>query len=161
MWTTVYEVVRVVVIVLDVILICVFVFSLKQAFRYRQSFIFPYTFKERVKGKFHKSQIEIRGWKRIQKRMEEGSPQSLTIAVIEADKLVDEVLKDEGYSGEFLAQRIEALSRVKTIKTIDKLWQAHRIRNNLVHTPGFELSKFQGEEVIKVYEVFLRELGAL
>lgn len=145
--------------------ICVFgaaLFALKKAWRFRVKFRLP-LWKPRRKKKERKKKnaFAIREWGKIQKKAQEGSPQALTIAVIESDKLIDEVLKREGYLGEFMAQRLERLGRTRSLKTLEGLWQAHRIRNNLVHTPGFQLSRSQAEEILGTYEAFLKEFGAL
>jgi len=45
--------------------------------------------------------------------------------------------------------------------TLDKLWEAHRVRNNLVHTPDFNIPQAKAEEVVGDYEAFLKEVKAL
>lgn len=80
------------------------------------------------------------------------------IAVIEADKLLDNVLKSLLIPGETMGERLKmAAYKYPRIKDI---WPAHKIRNQLVHETSFEL---QGEAgwVLDDYEQALRLLRVL
>jgi hypothetical protein len=59
-----------------------------------------------------------------------------------------------------MADRLEQLNRAD-LPSLDDLWRAHRIRNDLVHTVGFTLTPNETREILGVYEKFLLELGAL
>lgn len=101
-------------------------------------------------------------WGKIVARAAEGgSPETLTLAIIEADKLLDDVLRALGYQGEHLAERLDQLERRRKTQATQRLWQAHRIRNNLVHASGFNISPVQAKEVLAVYEGFFREIKAI
>lgn len=99
-------------------------------------------------------------WTRIVGGAPQSPPQSYVLAIIEADKLVDDSLKVMGIEGEHMADRLEKL-RAEEYPTLDRLWRAHRVRNDLVHTPDFEIHPGDAEDVLKIYEKFLKELGAL
>ncbi|MDI6820972.1 MAG: hypothetical protein QMD65_02210 [Patescibacteria group bacterium] len=87
-------------------------------------------------------------------------PNSYIIAIIEADKIMDEVLQRLGLKGAHTADRLEALVSWD-LKSVDNLWHVHRIRNEIVHTPGFNLSHQDAKEVLDGYELFLKEVGVL
>lgn len=99
-------------------------------------------------------------WEGIMRRALKAPPQSLVLAIIEADKCVDDALKALRLSGEHMADRLEQLS-ADDYPSLDRLWRAHRVRNELVHTPDFSIDPRDAEEVLKIYEKFLKELGAL
>ena len=99
----------------------------------------------------------VRRWNDIVRRLAVATPDALKIAVIDADKLVDDALKRLGVAGEHMADRLEKLPR-EDFKTLDRVWDAHRVRNNLVHTPGFQLSADNTKRTLGNYEAFLREL---
>lgn len=88
------------------------------------------------------------------------SPESATLAVIEADTLVDDVLRRLGLTGETMADRLDQLDP-QEIKTLDRLWRVHRIRNALVHRPGFSISSADATEMLGAYESFLKEVEIL
>ncbi len=99
-------------------------------------------------------------WSGIEEKAREGKAQSLMLAVISADNLVDSALKQMGLPGEHMADRLQHFT-YDDFNQIEDLWRAHKLRNELVHTPGFELKKEEAEEMLRVYESFLRTIRAL
>lgn len=99
-------------------------------------------------------------WERIIGRTRDNSTQGWVLAIIEADKLTDDALKELGFGGEHMADRLEKLPPDR-FPSLDRLWRAHRIRNELVHTPDFLIQASDARELLSIYERFLKELGAL
>lgn len=62
-------------------------------------------------------------------------------AVMEADKLVDYILKLKNYAGETFADRMRSAQGAIDSNTCDRIWQGHKIRNQLAHEQGFQISK--------------------
>lgn len=81
-------------------------------------------------------------------------------AVIEADKLVDDALQAAGYSGETMGERLMNIENGQ-IQTINGLWDAHKIRNRLVHDTNYFLRYAEAKRATQLYEETLKELGAL
>jgi len=65
-----------------------------------------------------------------------------------------------GLAGEHMADRLGQIKEAE-VRTLDRLWRAHRVRNDLVHSPGFSLSLFDAKRVIDDYEAFLKEVKVL
>jgi hypothetical protein len=82
------------------------------------------------------------------------------LAVIEADSLVDDILKRIGFPGESMAERLAQIPASQLLSLSD-LKEAHRIRNNVTHTPGFKISKSEAERVVRKYERVLKELEVI
>jgi len=80
-------------------------------------------------------------------------------AVIEADKLVDYVLRQYNISGESMADRMRGAEAM--IPNYQQLWQVHKLRNKLVHEQGVELSKKQLRFSLRTYQTTLKGLKAL
>ncbi len=99
-------------------------------------------------------------WQSILKRFALGTPEAMRMAVIEADALTDAALKDMDVPGEHLADRLSNLE-TEEMKSINGIWQAHRMRNDLVHTPGFALSPEDAKTILGYYEAFLKEVEML
>lgn len=99
-------------------------------------------------------------WEKIKQRLEAGDEANFKIAVIEADKLVDDLLKSMNYPGESMGDRLKLIDESK-LKSINELWNAHKIRNNVVHHAGFKLSYKEAQSIIETYEKVLREFEAL
>lgn len=96
-------------------------------------------------------------WARIIKRLEEKSEADRKLAVIEADSLLDEVLKKIGYKGETMRERLEQIDP-KTLPILERIWQAHKVRNNVVHDPDYHLAQEEAKETVEIYEQALRDL---
>jgi hypothetical protein len=103
--------------------------------------------------------VILKHWTAIVHRANTGSPENLRWAVLEADSLVDLALKELRLPGETMADRL-ANFRSEQIKSLDKLWDAHRLRNELAHTPGFKLSAKQAEKALIAFRDFLKEIKA-
>lgn len=157
-WARVLYAIRWAFIFLDILLVVAFILVFIKALEYRPKFSFRYRSAAK-KSPFDTKLFEGR-WDRIAKGAPKNAPQSYVLAIIEADKLVDDALKLMGLQGEHMADRLEKL-RVEDYPTLDRLWRAHRVRNELVHTPDFGIDSADAEDVISVYEKFLKELGAL
>ncbi|MCA9363996.1 hypothetical protein KC727_02145 [Candidatus Kaiserbacteria bacterium] len=99
-------------------------------------------------------------WNALRGRIDKNpTPDAFRLAVTEADALVDQVLKKAGFQGEHMADRLSKILSAD-VPSIELLWDAHRLRNRLVHTPGSSLSVREGEKALQSYEKFLKELGA-
>lgn len=96
-------------------------------------------------------------WKAILHNADTNPPHSYVTAIIEADKFVDDILKKLSLSGEHMADRLESLTD-RNIKSLERVWRAHRIRNELVHSPDYEILRSDAEEVLKAYQGLLSEL---
>jgi len=99
-------------------------------------------------------------WEAIAKKFSLGTAESMRLSVIEADALVDTALKNMDIPGDHLADRLSNLD-TEDLTTVNRLWRAHRLRNDLVHTPGFSLSASDAELALNDYEAFLKEIEVL
>ena len=77
------------------------------------------------------------------------------VAIIEADNLIDDLIRRMGYKGENLSARLEGINPGQ-IENIDELRKAHEMRNRIIHEEGFKLDKKTAEETLGYYENFLR-----
>lgn len=157
-WYSIYFSVKWVFIFLDALLILIFFYSLKKAWFYRPHFVFEPEEQEGISAARAKMLQER--WEKILKKAGSAPPQSLTLAVIEADKFVDDALKEMKLRGDTMADRLMQLDSDK-VKSMKKLWKAHKIRNQLVHAPDFTITHREATDILMAYEDFLREIKAL
>lgn len=101
-----------------------------------------------------------REWEAIGKRLETGDEANFKLAIIEADKLIDTLLKSMGYPGDSMGDRLKLID-ASQLKSIQDLWDAHKVRNNIVHNAEFKLSYNEARNTIEQYEKTLREMEAL
>lgn len=100
-------------------------------------------------------------WSDIQTTIGLGGATHFGSAVIAADKLVDYVLRQKGYAGETMGERMKSAKGDLSGRVYDGLWQAHKLRNTLVHEIQGEVMSYQAKEALAQFELALRELGAL
>jgi len=158
-WNSLYVVVAGIFILLDVVLITLLIYSVTKAFSVRPRFSSLMPIEHRRELVFHDLELK-RAWQRLKAKAEENPPQSFILAILDADKFVDGVLKRLGVEGEHMADRLERLD-AQDFKTLDRLWRAHRVRNQLAHMPGFELTHRDAVDALQAYERFLEEVGIL
>lgn len=99
-------------------------------------------------------------WSRVQEHFYKGDENDLKIAVIEADKLLDEALREAGVRGTNPGERLKNIKKGQ-VPNLDAVWQAHRLRNQIAHEPNFRLKRDLAERTITVYEETLKSLGLL
>ena len=154
----IYYTLKVIFIILDIILFCIFVYAFYRSLEYRPHL--ELTRKPKSELKTLRLDFIQSRWKKIMQRKKEGNLDSLRIAIIEADALVDDVLKQKGVPGEHMADRLSNLD-ISDLPSIEKLWAAHRLRNDLVHTSGFFVAPDDAVLTLDNYRIFLTELGVL
>ncbi len=99
-------------------------------------------------------------WVEIEKHINSTREGEWKFAVIEADKLVDELIKSAGFPGETLGDRLMNMNKTQLV-TLDSLWEAHKIRNRLVHDTNYFLRYTEAKRAVGLYEKTLKELQAL
>ena len=99
-------------------------------------------------------------WQKISDRLEKDDEANLKLAVIEADSLLDSILIRMGLEGKDMGERLEKLNK-EQLKCIDDIWDAHRLRNLIVHQADLSLTKEQTERAIKCYQEALKELEVI
>ncbi len=97
-------------------------------------------------------------WENIKILASSKSPSQLRQGLITADKTLDNALKDI-FSGETMGERLKnAKDRFDEI-TYNKIWEAHKVRNNLVHETGYEPPYYVLTEAIEKLRTGLQALG--
>ncbi len=87
------------------------------------------------------------------------TPHGMAIAIIDADKLLDEALRRRGYRGKTTGERLVAAQR--KLSDNDGVWYAHKLRNRLVHEPNVRLKKNEVKDALGGFRQALKDLGAL
>ncbi len=81
------------------------------------------------------------------------------LAIINADKLLDEALKRRHYKGKTMGERL--VSAQKALSSNDSVWHAHKLRNRLVHEDLTNLSEQDVKSSLVGIRQALHDLGAL
>jgi hypothetical protein len=81
------------------------------------------------------------------------------LAIIDADKLLDDVLKRSKYRGKTMGERLVAAQR--DIANNDDVWFGHKLRNRLVHEDNVKLHEKDVKDALFGIRGALKDLGAL
>ena len=97
----------------------------------------------------------------LQAQIESANPNDWKLSIIEADVLLDEALKQNGFSGTTLGERLQSVS-ARNLQTLDDAWTAHKIRNQIAHGgEDFILTQKMARDTIARYRNVFQELGLL
>lgn len=81
------------------------------------------------------------------------------LAVIDADKLLDDALKRSKYKGKTMGERLVAAQH--DIRDNDDVWFGHKLRNQLVHESNVKLTERKVKDALLGIRSALKDLGAL
>jgi hypothetical protein len=102
-------------------------------------------------------QIQKR-WHEIEKISESGA-MGAKMAIMEADKLLDSALKSMMMSGNTLGERLKfAVYKYPQLRNV---WNAHRLRNRIVHEASFEPGLGETRAAIRDFKRALQTLKLL
>ena len=95
----------------------------------------------------------------LQAHLESQNPNDWKLAIIEADIILDDTLKRQGYAGPTLGDRLKSISP-ESLHSIRDAWDAHMVRNKIAHAGAdFVLTQKIARETIMQYERVVKELG--
>lgn len=98
-------------------------------------------------------------WARVEELVKIGQPSQLRQAVIKADNLLDFALQ-RLTTGTVMGERLKnARAYFRDFRVYQSLWEAHKVRNALVHEADYEPPHFVVKEAIGKFKRGLASLG--
>ncbi len=83
------------------------------------------------------------------------------VAIIEADSMMEEILKEKGMSGNTVSELLEG-AKESGYRSIQDAWDAHLVRNKIAHEGlDFLISQFEARRTIKMFQNFFEELRVI
>jgi hypothetical protein len=107
-----------------------------------------------------KKSVYVKRWESIKNRIEEGSISSAKMAVIEADKMLSEVLEKVGYKGKDTAEKIAAVKPGQLIG-IEDVVESHNTFKRIIQNHTLEISHEELHQVLAGYEKVFQGLELL
>jgi len=101
----------------------------------------------------------VKAWKTIIKRFQTRDETQIKIALAEADKILDEVLKAGAYSGDNIEERLAQVTPEK-LSNSQELLEAHKIAVQSGEE-DFKINPQEAYGVLKIYERSFREFGLI
>lgn len=96
-------------------------------------------------------------WQELQKFCKDKA--TWPLAIIDADKLLDDALKRSKYRGKTMGERLVSAQRALTSN--DEVWFSHKLRNRLVHESNVKLTEKIVRDALMGIRTALKDLGAL
>lgn len=101
-------------------------------------------------------------WQRIESMMELPGLEQTKAAIFEADKLLDSALRQSGFKGETMGERLKsARQHFGNNAVYQGLWEAHKMRNALAHEVGFDVPKVVGRQHLNQFKAGLQYLRVM
>ena len=98
-------------------------------------------------------------WLEIENSVRRDNNASWQLAIFNADKLLDQALRERGFRGQTMGERMK--SAQNTWKNANYVWGAHKIRNRLAHETDVQLSYDVTLRSLSAFKQALKDLGAI
>lgn len=98
-------------------------------------------------------------WNKVKVRLDAGLESEYKLAIIEADNMMDSVLKRMGYGGENLGERLGNLTSA-TLPNIEEIKEVHQMKNNIIRDPSYTVTLDDTRKIMDVYEKGFQDLQA-
>lgn len=96
-------------------------------------------------------------WLDVEAKINSVNPSDWRLAILEADILLDDMVKQMGLPGDSLGERLKAAD-ASFFGTLEAAWSAHKIRNNIAHQgTAYDLSYSEARRAIDLYRRVFEE----
>lgn len=98
-------------------------------------------------------------WLQIENGLVRDDPRTYSMAVLNADKLLDKALSEMGVSGKTMGERMKKAS--DRFENPNAVWGAHKLRNQIAHENDFDIDYGQASRALAGFKQALKNLGAI
>jgi hypothetical protein len=98
-------------------------------------------------------------WLAIEQQLQKDNTASYQLCILNADKLLDQALKERGTKGETMGERMKVLQA--TWSNANAVWGAHKIRNQIAHESDVQLSYDLTRRALASFKQALKDVGAI
>lgn len=98
-------------------------------------------------------------WLAVESGLRRDNHATYHMAIVNADKLVDQALREAGFSGATMGERMKSAQNTWT--NPNYVWSAHKLRNKVVHEPDVQLSYEIAARSLTAFKQALKDLGAI
>lgn len=95
----------------------------------------------------------------IEHQLKPDEPSSYQLCVLNADKLVDQALRDLGIKGQTMGERLK--NSVNMYSNRNGIWTAHKLRNVIAHETNARVSYDEARQALTYFRQALKDLGAI
>jgi hypothetical protein len=95
----------------------------------------------------------------IEQQLKKDNVSSYHISVINADKLVDQALRERGMNGKTMGERMK--NAVNLFSDRNGIWIAHKLRNTIAHESDVKVTYDEARYALMSFRKALKDLGAI
>jgi hypothetical protein len=100
-------------------------------------------------------------WDKLIENLNSNSASDWRLAIIEADVMLDELLRKLGLHGDSIGEMLKSADK-NEFATIDEAWDAHKVRNDIAHSGSdFQLNEREAKRVIAMFEKVFKEFNLI
>lgn len=109
-------------------------------------------------GGLDKERYQV-SWLKIENAVDTNNGDSMQMAIVKADKLLDLALQESGAKGGTMAERLK--SQQKTWSSANAVWAAHKLRNQIAHEQHVSINADTYRRAMASFRRALKDLGAV
>ena len=98
-------------------------------------------------------------WLAVENSVARDNAASWQLAIMNADKLLDQALRERKFRGQTMGERMKAAQKAWT--NANHVWGAHKIRNRLAHEADAAVNYETTLRALGAYKQGLKDLGAI
>lgn len=98
-------------------------------------------------------------WLTIERSLVRDQAASYHLSVLNADKLLDHALKEAGYKGATMGERLKSANT--QLGNRNAVWAAHKLRNQIAHEPDVQVSYDTARRALASLKQALKDVGAI
>ena len=98
-------------------------------------------------------------WLKIENSLNKDNEASQHMAILNADKLLDSAMRDLGFRGNTMGERLK--NSKSSFRNINAVWTAHKMRNQIAHEPNFKIDYANTRRALAIFKQALRDIGAI
>jgi hypothetical protein len=100
-----------------------------------------------------------RSWLTIERQLVKAEPSSYQLVILNADKLLDQALKQRGTRGETMGERMKSANA--SWSNANNVWAAHKLRNQIAHEHDVVVRYDDTRRALAAFKQGLKDLGAI
>ena len=95
-------------------------------------------------------------WQKILDQVNSDNQNNWKVAILEADVLLNDVLAEQGFFGETVADKLKD-AQTSDIESLQYAWDGHKIRNAIAHQIDYNITQHEARMAVSMYERFFNE----
>lgn len=117
----------------------------------------------KLSGKKYHKRLDVEQYRvrflAIENQLKQDQPASFNLVVLNADKLVDQALRESGFHGETMGERMKAATN--KFSDNNGVWGAHKLRNRIAHETDVNVAYDDARRALASFKRALKDIGAI